>query len=608
MGTTSSSPQTDATFAGELGGKTADDLATTSSRPARAFYSIFAAIDFGTTYFGYAFHIKVKGGLTQDILGNGRGKEREPTCLLLKPDKTFAALGYKAVEEFYNNLDTDEQKSHYYFRQFKMRLYEKKLSRMSDLSDENGNLMNALEVFSVALLEIKQNILKHMNQSTAAPKTIDADDIDWVVTIPAIWTDEARQFMREAAAKAGLNRTKLVLEPEAAALYAIEKPLCLGKEFTAEKFSPYTKYLVADIGGGTVDMCVHEILDEGQIRELYRATGCDAGGCSVNQEFLLLFKNIFGASTIDTFRQKYPHQYRELETQIEQKKCSFEQNTEALTFTLPTEIIAVYESQNEENETLENMISKLDLEDTVKYKSKGNRLQFLSSVVKKLFDSSVNSIIARLTVILTDCSEERIKFILLVGGYSQSDYLRSRIEEAFPDLKIIHVEDGRLAVMKGAVMAATKPHFIKERRSRFSYGFRWNAPFIEGVHPAEFKFHYKGMDWCKGVFKKMIEVGQVLKYGQQFSWESRDTCKEPIYKHLPMYISLWRSPLKSPTYCHREEDQCEEVGRIEVAAPNGGWLDVVNFVDSLVVGETELTMKCLIKETGEEHECTIDFL
>jgi len=494
MGTTSSSPQTDATFAGELGGKTADDLATTSSRPARAFYSIFAAIDFGTTYFGYAFHIKVKGGLTQDILGNGRGKEREPTCLLLKPDQTFAALGYKAVNEFYNNLDTDEQKSHYYFRQFKMRLYEKKLSRRSELSDENGKFLNALDVFLVALLKIKQNILKHINQSTAAPKTIDADDIDWVITIPAIWTDEARQFMREAAAKAGLNRTKLVLELEAAALYAIDKPLCLRQNFTAETFGPHTKYLVADIGGGTVDICVHKILNKGKLRELYRATGCDAGGCSVNQEFLQLFKNIFGASTIETFRQKYPHQYHEFETQIEQKKCSFEQNTEALTFTLPTEIIAVYESQNEENETLEKMISKLNLEDTVKYKSNGNRLQFTSSVVKKLFDSSVNSIIAHLTAILKDCSEENIKFILLVGGYSQSDYLRSRIEKAFPDLKIIHVEDGRLAVMKGAIMWATRPYFITERRSRFSYGFNRNATFEEGIHPPEFKYRSEGME------------------------------------------------------------------------------------------------------------------
>jgi len=413
--------------------------------------------------------------------------------------------------------------------------------------------------------------------------------------------------MRKAAKKAGLKGIKLILEPEAAALYAIEQPLCLGKEFTAERFGPHTKYLVADIGGGTVDMCVHEILNKGKLRELFRATGCDAGGCSVNHEFLLLFKNIFGASTIDTFRQKYPHKYHEFETQIEQKKCSFEQKTKALTFIVPTEIIDVYKSQNEENETLENLISKLHLEDTVEFKRNGNRLHLSSSGVRKLFDSSVNSIIARMTAVLTD-SKENIKFILLVGGYSQSDYLRSRIEEAFPDLKIIHVEDGRLAVVKGAVMAAKRPHFITERRSQFSYGFYLNAKFEEGVHPGRFKVHFEGEHWCKGVFKKMIGAGQVLTYGQQFSWESHETCKEPENKHLTLYTSLWRSPLKNPTYCLLEEDQCEEVGKITVAAPPEGWPDEMNYVRTLIVGETEFTLKLLIKETGKKLKCAMDFL
>ena len=57
-----------------------------------------------------------------------------------------------------------------------------------------------------------------------------------------------------------------------------------------------------------------------------------------------------------------------------------------------------------------------------------------------------------------------------------------------------------------------------------------------------------------------------------------------------------------------EEDQCEEVGKIEVAAPPRGWPDEVYSVQSLVVRETELTVKVLIKQTGEENETTIDFL
>jgi len=598
-------PKSDVCFTEDVGGKTAEDKTATiltQSAMATGETLLSAAIDFGTTHFGYAYKFN-----TDATIFVNRGEERQNTCLLLKPDKTFAALGNTADEEYYN-LNTDEQQSHYFFRQFKMRLYEKKLSRQTELSDESGKHMNALEVFSIALVEIKRNILYQINNTKAIYKTLEADDVNWILTIPAIWTDEARQFMREAASNAGMNRNQLVLEPEAAALFAIEKPLRLGENFTTEKLGPHTKYIVADIGGGTVDMCVHEILDEGKLRELYRATGCDAGGRSVNEDFLLLFKNIFGASTVEKFKHDKSHAYQELVDQIEEKKCSFIRDTETLWFRFDTEMISLMDAEKGGVKTVEEMILKLGLKDSIKYRQKERRLQLSLSEVKKLFDSSVNSIIKCLKTILTDCPEDKIKYILLVGGYSQSDYLRTKIEKTFPELTIIHVDDGRLAVVKGAVMAATRPHFITERRSRFSYGFAFNQPFNKNSHPLEFKFQSEGRAWCRGVFEKMIEAGQVLKDGQQFSSESCETCKKPERKHTPRLITLWRSPLKNPTYCFRREDKCEEVGRIEVPAPSGGWPRLVTSVDTLIVGETEFTLKWLIKETGEEHECTIDFL
>jgi len=114
--------------------------------------------------------------------------------------------------------------------------------------------------------------------------------------------------------------------------------------------------------------------------------------------------------------------------------------------------------------------------------------------------------------------------------------------------------------------------------------------------------------YCRGVFDKLIEAGQVVQQGQQCSREGYNTCRDPELKHRSVYTRLWRSPLKSPTYCYLEEDQCEVVGRIEVPVPPGGWPDEVYSVKSLVVGETELTMKKLIVGTGEVYETTIDFL
>ena len=50
---------------------------------------VVAGIDLGTTSFGYTFMFANE----PEKLFVELGKEREPTCLLLKPDKTFAALG-----------------------------------------------------------------------------------------------------------------------------------------------------------------------------------------------------------------------------------------------------------------------------------------------------------------------------------------------------------------------------------------------------------------------------------------------------------------------------------------------------------------------------------
>jgi molecular chaperone DnaK (HSP70) len=58
------------------------------------------------------------------------------------------------------------------------------------------------------------------------------NDIEWIVTVPAIWTEIAKNITKMAAEKAGMQKVKLSLEPEAAALTIFEdlkisaSPLC----------------------------------------------------------------------------------------------------------------------------------------------------------------------------------------------------------------------------------------------------------------------------------------------------------------------------------------------------------------------------------------------
>ena len=66
-----------------------------------------------------------------------------------------------------------------------------------EIKAANGKMYPALKVFAHALRFFKQHVLEELSdQSTAR---LSEEDITWVVTVPAIWRQPAKQFMRTAA-------------------------------------------------------------------------------------------------------------------------------------------------------------------------------------------------------------------------------------------------------------------------------------------------------------------------------------------------------------------------------------------------------------------------
>lgn len=86
------------------------------------------AIDFGTTYSGYAFSF-IKDQEKDCIFMNrkwineqGNPTSKTPTSLLLKPDQSFDSFGNKAVEKYAQLQDQNSEQRYYFFQQFKMSL------------------------------------------------------------------------------------------------------------------------------------------------------------------------------------------------------------------------------------------------------------------------------------------------------------------------------------------------------------------------------------------------------------------------------------------------------------------------------------------------------
>ena len=57
--------------------------------------------------------------------------------------------------------------------------------------------MKATTVFSQAIQYLKKNVPREQEECTITLK----EDIFWILTVPAIWGDTARLFMRIAAGK-----------------------------------------------------------------------------------------------------------------------------------------------------------------------------------------------------------------------------------------------------------------------------------------------------------------------------------------------------------------------------------------------------------------------
>ncbi|CAF1069173.1 unnamed protein product, partial [Adineta ricciae] len=132
---------------------------------------VVVAIDFGTTYSGYAF------AFTRDIDsilmmrkvdGNDPGviNQKTPTTILLTPNLEFHSFGFFA-RDFFHDLDPDEAKRWLFFEKFKMHLhYVQDLNTQTLIAASNGRKVPALTIFTYALQYFKEHALRELSDQS----------------------------------------------------------------------------------------------------------------------------------------------------------------------------------------------------------------------------------------------------------------------------------------------------------------------------------------------------------------------------------------------------------------------------------------------------------
>lgn len=572
-------------------------------------YQIVAAIDFGTTFSGYAYafasnrdaiHVNKNWGQTQGFL-----LHKTPTCLLLRPDGQFEAFGFEATSR-YNDLCEDEAADHYYFDRFKMKLYDNKaLTQDIQISAANGKTQLAVDVFAHSLTFMKKHLLRAVGSHLGYDPH--PDTVRWVLTVPAIWDENAKQFMREAAYKGGLidkpssEQLLIALEPEAASLHCRHLP---DTDFVGYKdnainkptFEPGTKYLVVDAGGGTIDVVAHKIRKDSRIRELFRATGGAWGGTIIDRQFQTLLDNVFGKDFIEAFCKEYSKDFVELLQDFEIKKRG---ECDNIRVSLPYNFCNFKHGGVSAPQAIKTYAASTGTD--VKFSS--GKLVLSSALVSFLFEDALKKINDHVTMLLQKPKIKDLQYIFLVGGFAESSRLQKSMRDAFSDrVTILVPEETSLSVVKGAVAFGHDPSAICQRICRFTYGVGSYLPFVEGEHREDLRVNSDGVDLCKNIFQTWALAGEVI--GHNEVWQ--ETYTPIINNQRGIIFEFFRCCHKSVKYT--DEGGVEKCGFLVVEMPDqtGGKERAVNL--EVIFGGTEIKVVGYDHTSKTRRETYVDFL
>ncbi|MGP8300212.1 Hsp70 family protein [Streptomyces inhibens] len=432
-------------------------------------------------------------------------------------------------------------------------------------------------------------------------------DIRWCLTVPAIWTDEQKQTMRDIATRAGFpaedGRLILALEPEAAAHYARVSGVNVAGSGSSDAgdslMEPGCRFVVVDCGGGTVDLTAYENDADSRMVEIGLPTGGPYGSEEINRAFRdeHLLDRFGKLEILQDLADEHPDALLDLTEAWERAKLHFGPGeTDPIYLTLPTAI------DRRIGAVIRKRLSR-------KQDGVTDAIVVSADEARKLFDNVVPDILDLIDEQLKEIENtagpgSREPVVILVGGFGASPLLQHAVKEHLKGrVQVLVPPDPGAAVLYGAAHFAYEPH-TRARRSRLTYGTLYSPEFKEGVDPAEYRFLLSsGEAHCKKRFSKLVTRGDLVDTDQ----EAYDTYYplEGTTRKLTFY--LFSSTEPDPRYVI--DPGCEYIGKITIdlkkvmafALEDRGVTLYMRF------GETEIKARAVVQKSGEEASTVLRF-
>ncbi|CCA73398.1 hypothetical protein PIIN_07352 [Serendipita indica DSM 11827] len=434
------------------------------------------AIDFGTTFSGVAYgSSRIAAGTVQQILhwpGSFETFRKIPTCLLFK-----LFLEPKALRD---DAEVDP--------------------RLPRLPPGKKPIDAIIDFLSALWDYAKEQITREIGS------VADLNSADVWFTVPAAWDAKGCSIMREAAITAGLvqsaragdrnwrDRLRIITEPEAAAVHCAHLT-------NLHHLKPGQNFMICDAGGGTVDLAVYRTI--GQLQNLEIAEVCARSGANCGSIFLdLRFREL-----VKTLLADHP-------AHLDNASLAYFMHSFSETDKI------TYEGESQDEMMFHFTCFNVEDPDDPSVGLFNGELSIPGNLLRReVFDPVINEVLQLIEDQLKR-TEQVVDALMLVGGFSGSEYLFKRVDERFGTrIKVIaRPSDADTATLRGAAQygLARRP-LVSSVVAPRAYIMRVKLPAEHEDYmkrPAYIHNNPSGVPICENRLKYLVHKGAIIRKGQ----------------------------------------------------------------------------------------------
>ncbi|KAG0610851.1 hypothetical protein M758_7G096800 [Ceratodon purpureus] len=604
---------------------------------------ILVALDFGTTFTGFAFARKCNRNevmVAYEWPGSPRpasGKRycKTKTALYYKPSGDGLQLyswGWQAQLDYTRDLDLVQQNKAdmatvgEFVTNFKLHMFVPENPGLPPLPPG----LTAEQVITDFLREIGNFIIKHLKLKYGSHLTMKG--LQWCVTVPSTRSGNAKEQMRSFMEGAGLlggtngsiHPVVMVQESEAAAVFCLKK---MGRIELKKR----DRFIVADIGGKKSDITVQAVVVPENLssskklkaKELVITFGDFCGSSCIDQEFMKFLSAKIGC--FEKFLVEHPEEKIRLQIWWENQKNNFEgcRTNFVLWCPLP-EKLAIAWKKHDTNHQHSGDYSRVEItdDDMVKIFARvvednialiTNQLHCRELISFPCVDSSRGKwhsqgnhtgkpyetpVLPVRTSVISD-----VKFIMVIGGCAGSKYLIHKIKKAFePGIMVVSPDEPGRAICDGAVTLALPDEIKLYRLARKTYGICNMLMFEPEFETEDYREVVNGSEVCKYRFDVLVRKGMEL--GPDCSVSRMIVLTYPIQR-TPLTISLYScdDDRNVPRYIHEKNVRSEGTFKVDISkmSVNLDKEQQISVTVTMCFGRSVIELKALGVTFGENR-------